>query len=172
MSLIIRVASPDDVDQVADLHTASRYATYHHMLPPGTLEAIDPVLHRVELRERFAREATTHRLTVAESGSAIVGFSYVGPGDEPTVPELHKIHVVPHVKGSGVGKALMVAALRYFADSGAHRAYLWVIEGNDRAIRFYEKGGWVREGTVREQALGTAPTIQFRYEYDLTHQRN
>lgn len=167
MSLIIRAARPDEFDQVADLHLASRAATYTAMLPPGALDGIDPAAHRAGLRERFTAEAGTHRLSVAEAGSGIVGFTYVAPGDDSHSGELHKIHVAPDAKGTGVGKALMVAALAGFRAAGSGRAGLWVVEGNERAIAFYERGGWRREGTVREQPMGTAPTRQLRYGIEL-----
>ena len=165
--MIIRAAQIDEYGQVADLHMASREHTYAAILPPGALGAIDPVEHRTGMRERFLREASTHRLSVALDGPEIVGFTYVGPGADVFSRELHKIHVAPSRKGSGVGKALMVATLDGFRSGGAERALLWVVEGNDRAIHFYERGGWRPTGTVREQLLGAAITRQQRYVIDL-----
>ncbi|WP_246467774.1 GNAT family N-acetyltransferase [Allocatelliglobosispora scoriae] len=165
--MIIRPAQAAEFARVADLHLASRAHTYSAMLPPGAFDGVDPVAHRARLRERLAAEAETHLLSVALDGPEIVGFTYVGPADEPLARELHQIHVAPSRKGTGVGKALMRAALDGFRSGGAERAYLWVIEGNDRAITFYERGGWTPEGTVREQPMGNAPTRQLRYEIDL-----
>jgi RimJ/RimL family protein N-acetyltransferase len=54
----------------------------------------------------------------------------------------------------GYGTEAIQLLLRYaFDDLGLHRIDLLVIEYNARAIRAYEKCGFVREGVVRESAL-------------------
>ena len=54
----------------------------------------------------------------------------------------------------GYGTEAIRLLLRYaFDDLGLHRVDLLVIEYNARAIRAYEKCGFVREGVVRESAL-------------------
>jgi ribosomal protein S18 acetylase RimI-like enzyme len=42
--------------------------------------------------------------------------------------------------GTGVAQALMAEAI------GDRAAYLWVVEGNDRAIAFYRKHGFDLDG--------------------------
>jgi RimJ/RimL family protein N-acetyltransferase len=55
---------------------------------------------------------------------------------------------------AGYGGEAMRLLLRYaFDDLGLHRVDLLVIEYNARAIRAYEKVGFVREGVLRESAL-------------------
>lgn len=34
-------------------------------------------------------------------------------------------------------------------EDGFASAYLWVLDGNDRAARFYESHGWNEDGTVK-----------------------
>jgi len=54
----------------------------------------------------------------------------------------------------GYGTEAMRLLLRYaFDDLGLHRVDLRVIDYNARAIRAYEKCGFVREGVLRESAL-------------------
>ena len=36
----------------------------------------------------------------------------------------------------------MLAAVNVLRDAGYAEAILWVLEGNERAQRFYEIGGW------------------------------
>jgi hypothetical protein len=42
-------------------------------------------------------------------------------------------------------------------------AVLWVLEGNARARRFYERGGWAADGTTRDEPMGGEMTHQLRY---------
>ena len=50
--------------------------------------------------------------------------------------------------GTGVGYVLFEEAV------GDRAAYLWVLAGNDRAIRFYERQGFRLDGTEDEHDEG------------------
>jgi ribosomal protein S18 acetylase RimI-like enzyme len=164
----IRVGTPDDVGAVAALHALSRKVTYRGILPDDALDAINVGAFWQHWADRIARERTTHQLLVAEEDGKLRGFSYVGPGDEeervpPDTGVLYAIHVHPYAQGQGLGRSLMDRCLRTFAEMGFARAVLWVLEGNDRARRFYERGGWRSDGTVRDAPFGEAITRQLRY---------
>jgi hypothetical protein len=45
----------------------------------------------------------------------------------------------------------MAEARRRLHDAGFAEAILWVLQGNDRAARFYEGEGWVPDGATREE---------------------
>ena len=90
----------------------------------------------------------------------MVGFTYLGPSEEPGVPELYAIHVDPAYVGTGVGRLLMIDALEHL---GERARVLWVLEGNARARRFYERGGWALDGTTRDVPMGGETAHQLRY---------
>jgi hypothetical protein len=51
-------------------------------------------------------------------------------------------------------------------DALAHlgpRAVLWVLAQNERARRFYERGGWHADGVTRAGSIGPVETLQVRY---------
>jgi GNAT superfamily N-acetyltransferase len=164
----MRAAGPDDVAAVAALHALSRRVTYQGIIPDGPLQAMtSEKLHRT-WAERVARESGTHRLYVAEVAGEVRGFSYVGPGDAfervpPDTGVLYAIHVHPDAQGTGIGAAMMDICLRTFAEWHCARAILWVLEGNDRACRFYERTGWRHDGSVRDSPIGDVVTRQLRY---------
>lgn len=56
--------------------------------------------------------------------------------------ELYAINVHPRVWGTGLGTGLLHAAKRGLAGS----AHLWVVDGNARARRFYERHDWQADG--------------------------
>jgi RimJ/RimL family protein N-acetyltransferase len=41
-------------------------------------------------------------------------------------------------------------------------ASLWVLAGNDRALRFYESLGFRPDGVVRDEVLGGQPVTELR----------
>lgn len=99
------------------------------------------------------RSARGEWVAVAEHEGHLVGFISVGPArdeDAPTDTQLWAINVVSDHLGTGVAQHLMDQVL------GDRPAYLWVAEGNDRAIRFYERNHFRLDGaqaTDRDDGL-------------------
>ena len=156
---MLRPGTERDLPEVGALHYRSRVAAYADLLSPAALSYGSASAIGEWWAERWRWEQQTHRLTVAVDGGAIVGFTYLGPSEVPGVMELGAIHVDPAYVGSGVGRQLMRDALPHLGE----RAVLWVLAGNERARRFYERGGWILDGTTREAPVGRETTHQLRY---------
>jgi GNAT superfamily N-acetyltransferase len=159
MTVLLRTVTDRDFAEIGPLHYRSRAAAYADFLPPEALTFGSPEALAEWWAERWKWEQDTHRCTVAVDDGAVVGFTYLGPSEEPGVTELGAIHVDPDYVGSGVGKLLMIDALAHLGD----RAVLWVLDGNKRARHFYERGGWVFDGTTRDAPIGGVITHQMRY---------
>jgi GNAT superfamily N-acetyltransferase len=155
----LRLAADGDLLAVGALHHRSRASAYAHFLSPKASNFGSPRALGEWWAERWKWEGDTHRLTVADDGGEIVGFSYVGPSPDDGIRELYAIHVTPDQVGAGVGRLLMVDALTQLGP----RAVLWVLDGNDRARRFYERGGWAADGVTRDEIIGGELTHQLRY---------
>jgi hypothetical protein len=56
----------------------------------------------------------------------------------------------------------------WLAACGYSSATLWVLEGNARAIRFYEQHGWAHDGSVAEHAIAGGPSRELRYRVSLS----
>jgi GNAT superfamily N-acetyltransferase len=162
----LRTAEEVDCAGVGALHFRSRAAAYAHLLPPAALAAGSAAAYGEWWAERRRWERGTHRLTVAVAGGALAGFTYLGPGDTAGVAELCAIHVDPDRVGGGIGRLLMADAVAQLAAYGS-RAVLWVLAGNGRARRFYQRGGWRFDGTTRDEPMGGEPTHQLRYAREL-----
>jgi GNAT superfamily N-acetyltransferase len=94
----------------------------------------------------------TLRRGVAVDGSVICGFATVGPcGDEDdsAAGELYGIYIHPDWWNRGAGRLLIHDARERFVDLGFQEAVLWVLVGNERAERFYDKDGWRPDGQHR-----------------------
>lgn len=165
MTLRIRPAVAADLTAVGLLHHRSRAAAYAGLVSPADLDAVPAEATAAWWRERWHYERDTHRLAVAEDADAVVGFTYTGPSDTARAVELYGIHVDPARVGTGVGRALMTGAHADLAALAApgDRAVLWVLTGNRRARRFYERDGWRADGGTRHAPIGAAVVPQLRY---------
>ena len=112
-----------------------------------------PGLVSREYLDKFTLEKSEERafqwqdnILVAKDGDQVVGF--VGYGDRgaeaPDVGEIFTLYVLSEYHGTGVSQRLMAAGLEVLADYP--KICLWVLKGNGRAIRFYEKCGFHRTG--------------------------
>jgi putative acetyltransferase len=91
-------------------------------------------------RQRWRDElAPTAIITLAESAGELVGFVTV----DPKIRYLDQIVVAPEAWGSQIARALLAEAKR-LSPAGLDLA---VNADNGRAIRFYEKHGFVITGT-------------------------
>jgi len=87
--------------------------------------------------------------------------------DPLVVGELAAIYLLPQVWGSGVGRRLMLAAVNVLRDAGFAEAILWVLEGNERAQRFYEIGGWQVDGVPKDVVIADVNLAEVRYRLTL-----
>ena len=97
---------------------------------------------------------------VAKEREQVLGFVCYGErGDEaPGVGEIFALYVLAERYGTGLGRRLMDAGLAQLRDCVQIR--LWVLKGNARAIRFYEKCGFRPDGEEQELPALSAREIR------------
>ncbi len=90
---------------------------------------------------------------VADSAGSVVGNLGLWPDANPASAHVAWIgmSVADGFRGAGAGGALLETALEWAASAGFRRAVLGVFPENARAMAFYERHGFVREGLRREQ---------------------
>jgi len=95
-------------------------------------------------------------------GNTVIGF--VGYGnrgeDSPNVGEIFALYILSDYYGTGVGLKLMQAGLKEL--SSYPEVHLWVLKGNKRAIRFYEKYGFVPTGKELVSSIINATEIEMK----------
>jgi ribosomal protein S18 acetylase RimI-like enzyme len=81
--------------------------------------------------------------------------------------EVSAIYLLPDAWDLGVGRTLMDATLIHLAEQGFHEVTLWVLEGNERAIRFYERAGFWPDGSTKVDDSRGFRLRELRYRRDL-----
>lgn len=158
------MAVEEDALGVARVQVRSWQSTYRGLIDQNYLDSLTP--------ESWARRYTFGRIgiglpstLVAVDGSAICGLATTGLcGDQDLANfgELFAFYVDPEHVRTGVGRLLMAAARDRLRRVVTH-ASLWVLEGNVRARRFYERDGWTLDGTHRTATYGSFSVSEVRY---------
>lgn len=105
---------------------------------------------------------------VAEDAGDVVGFASLGAcRDDEGVGELFAIYVLPRRWGTGAGRALLERGEEFLRGAGFTQAILWVLEGNDRAERFYRAAGWEHDGGRKIESFQGAELTEIRYRKPL-----
>ncbi|MFY1674872.1 GNAT family N-acetyltransferase [Plantactinospora sp. WMMB334] len=136
--------------------------------PLAFLETVADAAARphAEFAARIAGMSTGPRMAafVAEVDGRIVGHAggQVVP-DDPGVTVVFAVYLTPAWRGSGLLAALVDAVGAWSAAAGRPELLLEVVVGNDRAVRAYERLGFVDTGArVPHPVLPTLRELQMR----------
>lgn len=169
----VRAATVRDAAALASIHARSWHAAYQGLLPQDFVDGLD-LSGGAEAWERALRASDWPKagVMVAVPGPEMVGFARFGPTrdkdlDKALIGEIKQIYIAPEVWGKGLGKRLMSTALARLAAAGYAQATLWVLDTNARARRFYERCGWIQDGTARHDERYNLPTTDVRYRKPL-----
>jgi ribosomal protein S18 acetylase RimI-like enzyme len=171
---MIRQALPSDAKAIAQVHISSWQQAYRDLMPAEYLNALDATLAQRESSWIRSIESTESNVFVAELNQQVVGWISVGASrDEDTAEgnagEVMAIYVLASHWQTGVGLALWKAGLQCLIEQGYQRLTLWVLTGNERAIRFYRRAGCVEEtGSERNLQRGGAALVEVRYGLPFT----
>lgn len=151
----LRDATPADAPALAAVQVASWRTAYRGLMPDEVLAGLSvPELERV-WSGRFTGRPPRTSVVVATVGRRLVGFASSGPPlvptdrADPAVGDLYALYLDPDHWGRGIGTLLHAAALDRLGAHGFTRAGLWVLDGNQRALRFYQRTGWTDTGRTR-----------------------
>ncbi|MEV0848294.1 GNAT family N-acetyltransferase [Streptomyces sp. NPDC049954] len=114
---------------------------------------------------RRSRATVTDLLAVDEDGAPLCWVSMGPYRDEHSatvsgVSEVYALYAEPDRIGTGVGR-LLIEAVHTRVE---HRTRLWVLAGNTRARRFYERAGYRADGAERLDDYGGPVLTELRYE--------
>ena len=151
----LRDATPADARAIAGVLVKSWRAAYRGLMPDEVLAGLS-----VPDRERFWSDVLTTspprcRTVVATTGPTVLGFASTGPplvpadAGDPVLGDLYALYLGPEFWGRGLGSRLHAAALDRLRACGFTRAGLWVLDGNERALRFYLREGWTDTGRTQ-----------------------
>jgi 8-oxo-dGTP pyrophosphatase MutT (NUDIX family)/GNAT superfamily N-acetyltransferase len=162
---VLRQAVVSDAKTIAALHSESWRSAYRGILNDNYLDN-----GIFEERQNYWQETLNapqperRYVLLAEQDKKPIAFVSVFLDVEPEYGALlHNLHVLPHLRGQGLGRLLMREAARWTLEQNVKQMHLWVVEANTQARKFYEAlGGEVVEKRL-ESVAGNVERDLLRY---------
>ena len=153
---IVEWATEEDAKELGMVHSSSWKIAYKGIVPDEVLEGIT-----AEGREAyFARviRNKSEETAVIKAAGDICGFVTLGSSRDEDLSheygEIWGIYLSPEYWKQGIGSILLDWAKSELKNRGFSKISLWVLEENNRACRFYEKHGFVFDGTIKRITIG------------------
>ncbi len=156
----IRKMTENDLREVGALYTAAWKKGYKGILPQDFLDGIEP--ERWSGRIDFLDEGSF----VIIDGEQIAAHVHARPAAEENMSgwgEIHTMYALPQFWGTGCAGELFDYAVDWLNKQGFERIYLYVLNGNERAARFYRKHGFAPTEDTLDCEVGGMTVTDTRY---------
>ncbi|HEY1700133.1 MAG TPA: GNAT family N-acetyltransferase [Trebonia sp.] len=131
---------PDELVAERSMPSFQARAAQRAALAPGSTDPGSTAAQGAAAQSPVAADGSS--TVVAIVGAAVAGFVMV-VGDEVEQVYVSRVH-----RGTGAAGALLAEAERIVRAGGHDRAWLAVVPGNIRALRFYKHHGWTDDGAI------------------------
>ena len=167
MTHLIRELTVADAAAIAPVHIRSWQAAYRSVIAQPHLDALD-VDQRTAMWSGLLSTPNEGARLAVEIDDELVGFLVGARASKSTdgAGEIYSIYLDPDHWRAGLGSTLLAEGVAELQRTGAIPLVLWVLDGNERALRFYEAHGWRADGATRDDLIGDQPVPQVRYRLD------
>ena len=149
-NITIRLATPADALDMAEIHARSWEAAYKDIIPAAYIK--EKNAGRPALWKRILTDDNTSRYVIEADGKTIGFVCIDSPQDDDlddTFYELHAIYLHPDVYRQGIGSQAIDFAFEKARAFGKTAMTVWVLAENTNSIKFYEKCGFVADGATK-----------------------
>jgi ribosomal protein S18 acetylase RimI-like enzyme len=154
-ALRFRQATPADAAALAGFMERNFRATYGHCSTPANVDAAVHEHYGLDAQRRQLADAARWHLLVEDAAGTLLGHAQLHFGDAapPAVPaapaaEVTRFYVDTVAHGRGVAQAMLAEVERHAIAQGTAALWLSVWKDQPQAVRFYEKSGFARAGSL------------------------
>jgi GNAT superfamily N-acetyltransferase len=167
----VRLARPDDVEEIARIQVQTWGFAYASLLPATAFDMMTlPAARQAWAAAVRQPPSPRHRVLVALEQDWRVGFVASSPAEdlEPADPQpqttlsIAALVVEPRWARRGHGSRLLAAAVDYARGDGMTRAIVWVPEQDTALREFYVSAGWAPDGLARGLDAGGGEVREIR----------
>lgn len=159
---IRHIKQTDDRFAISHIYEESWKYAYKDIIPQSYLKSI-PTGHWIPNLDK----AGMNTLVLIGNDTFIGTSSYCKSrfSDFDSFGEIVSIYFLPQYMGKGYGKQLLDAAINELTKLGYRDIFLWVLEENHRARKFYEKAGFVLSDNYLDDNIGGKELREIQYCY-------
>lgn len=166
MEYIIRKAIKDDASRLAEILIFAKRTSYRSIFKNDEVSFNEMQVLKLAL-DFQEREGALDNIYVYDDG-IVKGMMHVEKSADADYPEgirIIEFYVDTFFQGCGIGRAMMGAIHQEAMTLKAKNMFLWVLEENYKARKFYEAFGFASDG-IRSLEEGTEVYL-LRYFKDL-----
>lgn len=157
---IRKVSETDDFEEIANIYATSWKVAYQGIVPQNYLNKLTgsnwaPILMK-----------SKNDVFVIIENKKYVGVSSVCEARDEKKRgwgEIISIYLLPDYFGKGYSKQLIDISVTELKARGFNNIYLWVLEDNVRARRFYEKNGFIEDKETATVTIEGKELKEIRY---------
>lgn len=163
----IRAAEKSDINAIANLHAASWRFAYRGALSDEYLAGDIVSDRRAAWTQRLTTQNQNQHVVIAEENTQLIGFACAfAHADLQWGTLLDNIHVSQSCHRKGIGSSLMQQIAHWHLEtSPTNPMFLWVLQSNLTAQRFYEELGAENVGSDVWVPPGGGAIPRFRYAW-------
>ena len=152
----------DDKKAISRIYEESWKTAYNGIIPQAYLDSIQEGRWVSNLEK-----SEWNTMVCVENGSCIGTSSFCKSRfkEYPEEGEIISIYFLPEYWGKGYGRKLLESVLRELRQQGFNDVFLWVLEENIRARRFYESFGFKCTTDYRIDNIGGKEVREVRYTF-------
>ena len=148
---IIPMTTEPEMDEKGYVHWKSWQETYTDLMPKEFLETMT-----LEKCVKMAHKWHQNTLLLKVNGK-VAGFCCFRTIEDES--EILALYLLKEYHGKKLGYALLTHTIKQYLHN--QRIILWVLQGNNRAIKFYKKAGFAFTGNEKVTPFGTELQMVF-----------
>lgn len=142
---MIRKATLEDAEAIAQVHVESWRETYSELIPAEVLQAMTNFERRLSMWQRVLGNEHHSTFVALDEHKKVVGFVNGGNPNE-NVPEgydaeVYTIYMLRCQHGKGFGRQMMAAVAKDLHEKGFKALFLWVFPNNPSRFFYEHLGG-------------------------------
>jgi ribosomal protein S18 acetylase RimI-like enzyme len=160
---IRRFSESDNINDVSRVYALSWKLAYVGIVSQDYLDSIS----EDQWSKILVNELSN--MWIVSEGQQIVGSSTYSPARDEKYNdwgEIISLYVLPSYCHQGIGTKLLHASMNELIFTGYGDIYLWVLERNNSARKFYEKNGFKFNGDTLQTTIGGKLLNEVRYVYN------
>lgn len=152
----------DMASSISHIYALSWKTAYKNIVPQKYLDDLS-----LEQWVPFLQDSPFTGFVVKDKGEFVATSSIAAARDDKMKGwgEIISIYVLPQHFGKGYGKKLFAFVRNQLHFRGFNEIYLWVLEDNQQARKFYERNGFAPNGERLPIDIGGKELVEVRYVY-------